>query len=223
MRRHLIVGASPSVGSVEIIACLAREADAVIAADAAGEWLLDNRIRPDIVVGDFDSARPRAAERLKARGVTTVTAPVEKDASDLDLCVDVARQRGADEVVFTACLGGRLDHTLANLGSLARCSDLRGRLVEPSLTIHALDGAHRPSVNLHLAPGTPVACVAVAPCEGVFLEGLRYPLFGARLDPLTSLGISNEAIAEKVTIHLRTGTLLVMTTSSASTSRSGGL
>ncbi len=223
MTRCLIVGASPALGSAEVVASLVPWADIVIAADAAGEWLLDNGIRPDVVVGDFDSARPGAVERLEAAHVPTTKAPIAKDASDLDLCVDHARRRGADEIVFTACLGGRLDHTLANLGALARCADLRARLVEPSLTIHALEGTHRPGVRLRVAPGTPVACVAVTPCDGVVLEGLRYPLSGARLEPLSSLGISNEAVADIVTIRVRTGTLLVMTTGPASVSTPGAL
>ncbi len=223
MTRHLIVGASPATGSAEVVASLSREADLVVAADAAGEWLLENGVRPDVVVGDFDSARPGATERLDAAGIPIVTAPVAKDASDLDLCVGHARRRGADEIVFTACLGGRLDHTLANLGAIARCADLRARLIEPRLTIHALDGVHRPSVRLQLTPATPVACVAVSPCDGVVLRGLRYPLTDAHLEPLASLGISNEAVDPEVMIGVRTGTLLVMVTGSVSASSSGAL
>ena len=43
----------------------------------------------------------------------------EKDETDLELALLAAVDMGADEIKVIAALGGRLDHTLANLSLLA--------------------------------------------------------------------------------------------------------
>ena len=74
------------------------------------------RVRPDIVLGDFDSLDPATLERLRSDGASILAFPADKDQTDLEIAFDVARERRATTVTLTAASTGRLDHTLGALG-----------------------------------------------------------------------------------------------------------
>lgn len=82
----------------------------VIAADKGLDYALEAGITPEIAVGDFDSA-----EMAVPSGVEVVKFPPEKDYSDANLAVEIALERGFDELRLLSALGGRLDHTIANI------------------------------------------------------------------------------------------------------------
>ena len=84
----------------------------VIAADKGLVHLEAQGIRPDLIVGDFDSLG-----RVPA-GDNILRHPVEKDDTDTMLAVKTALDRGMGTIVFYGCLGGRLDHTYANFQTL---------------------------------------------------------------------------------------------------------
>lgn len=85
--------------------------DCVIAVDRGYASLRRIGIMPDAAVGDFDSLGFVPACPTRAF-------PVEKDASDMELAMREALDRGADEVLLYGAFSARLDHTLANLQML---------------------------------------------------------------------------------------------------------
>ena len=70
-------------------------------ADAAG-------ILPDYLVGDFDTAEEGLVMRYENRCVTIRHKP-EKDATDTELAVDEALERGAEHIVLLGATGSRMD------------------------------------------------------------------------------------------------------------------
>jgi len=206
----LVVGACPVTGSAGLYRRLAGSADVVIAADAAGEWCVDAGRDPDVALGDFDSSQPGAADRLAAQGIRIIAFPAEKDASDLDLCVQEALRLGATAIDLTACTAGRLDHALAALGTLCSIPCGSGRIIEPAMRVHVLDASATHELRLSVIPGSIVSVMAVGPASGVSLSGLRYPLHEAPLDLLSSLALSNVALEPEITVTAATGTLLVI-------------
>lgn len=205
----LIVGAAPVEGAEDFYRCLLDGARRVIACDAAGEWMLALGRRPDLVVGDFDSAAPGAEDRLRGAGIPVDAYPAEKDSSDLDLAVRRAREMGAREVCFTAAFSGRLDHTLAALGTLQLAADMAPAIAEPGFRAWLLS-ASRPVIQFPAAEGDVISVLALEPSHGVTLSGMKYPLRGASVGVLSSLGISNVACGPAVAVSLLTGTLLVI-------------
>ncbi len=89
----------------------AQHFDCVIAVDRGYASLRRAGIAPDVAVGDFDSLG-------FAPDCPTRTFPVEKDASDMELAMREALERGADEVLLYGAFSARLDHTLANVQML---------------------------------------------------------------------------------------------------------
>jgi len=171
---------------------------------------MDRGITPDIAVGDFDSSAPGAQDRLRASGVQVQEFSAEKDESDLDLAVRAAREAGSDQVVFTACAAGRLDHTLAVLGTVGESADLDAELHEPELDVWTVADSMPSGRTLELPIGSTVSIFAVGDATGVTLDGFVYGLDDATLRALSSLGLSNRTQSSHVTVCVREGTLLVM-------------
>ena len=94
-------------------------ADRVVAVDGGTAWLAGIGRRPDLVIGDLDSADPTLIASLEAVGVA-----VERHQAPRMPRTRSWRWRvlatGADEIVIVGALAGsRLDHQLANLSLLA--------------------------------------------------------------------------------------------------------
>ena len=76
-------------------------ADLVIAADGGVQCAMDAGFTPDIYVGDSDSGGHALI------GMECIPLPAEKDLTDLQAAYETALNRGARDIVFTGCTGGR--------------------------------------------------------------------------------------------------------------------
>jgi thiamine pyrophosphokinase len=209
MRTSLVVGAAPSMDAEAFYRNLLTAYDRVVAADAAGEWCVSLGRVPDIVVGDFDSAAPGAADRLLALGSKTVRLACEKDLSDLDAAIDAAIASGSASIDITAAFTGRPDHTLSAFGSLARAGGLvPAGAREPGWHAVAVSPT-RPYLG-DLAAGTTFTVLAPAGAHAVRITGARFPLDDSDLDVLSSRGLSNVALGGRVCVEVGQGILFVI-------------
>ena len=181
-----------------------RKADLILCADTAYREAEKLGIVPDAVIGDFDHAC--AAE--SAHG-NVIRVPCEKDDTDTMLCIKYAIDAGADELVIAGGIGGRLDHTVANLQSLAYAE---------SHGIHAVltDGRNEARVlsgRIHIPKKADFYLSVFAfggACRGVSESGVRYPLRDAALSVDFPLGVSNEITDDYAEIEVKEGRLLVI-------------
>lgn len=173
----------------------------VIAVDGGLDVCRRLGVRPDLWVGDGDSVTDDAL--VWAHGVPRENHPRDKDASDLELAVVLARSAG-DEVVVVGGFGGRLDHLLINAAVLAAqpCrwvgSEARVWFVHPDVT--AID----------MEPGQVFSLLPWAGPATVTLDGARWNLRGEVLSPLSSRGLSNEAEGP-VVLTVTDGIVLLIT------------
>jgi thiamine pyrophosphokinase len=177
----------------------------VHAADALG-------LRADVVVGDFDSADPAVVDAHVERGATVERHPVAKDATDLELALDVALRHGVDRIVVVGGAGGRLDHYLANVALLASPRfagvGLEAFFADAHVTVArggegALDVRGTPGETLTLLP-------VGGDARGVVTKGLEYPLHAEDLPAGTTRGVSNVIVDVPASVALAAGTLLVI-------------
>ncbi|MBE1424604.1 thiamine pyrophosphokinase [Desulfomicrobium macestii] len=163
---------------------------------------------PHLAVGDMDSIPADLLARYRDTGVELHLHPPKKDATDLELALELALERGAKRISILGGTGGRLDHTLGNLFLLARClpGGIPACIMDQEQCIHltdqtlTLDGAV--GDTLSLLPATPEA-------RGVSLTGLEYPLHDATLTFGTSWGMSNVFVENRVTVTIGSGRLFV--------------
>jgi thiamine pyrophosphokinase len=179
----------------------AQMADIVVAADGGARFLLEQALRPDVVVGDFDSLPAAAVERLEAAGVELVRHPARKDRTDGEMAADEALRRGAGELVLAGALGA-LDHTLGHLAILRRLAarGVAARLAAPRLTVRVF--AAPDETRLDAPAGTRVSVVPLQGDALVSLEGFDYALDHGVLPRDACLGLGNAVVsAARILVH----------------------
>lgn len=195
-----IVGAGDSEG----ISITEQPDDLVIAADGGYTALLDTDVSPQLAVGDFDSLSYIPCD------VDVVRHPPEKDDTDTMIAISSGLERGYSNFVIYGGLGGRLDHSMANIQCLCFLSRTGNRAW--------LWGEGRAVTTV--TNGTisfPESCEGMfsvfsqgSDCTGVYEQGVKYELNDAKLTFDYPLGVSNEFIGEKAEISVKDGTLAVM-------------
>ena len=91
----------------------------VVAADAGLHHAIDLGLRVNAVVGDMDSVDHAILTGAELNGVEVVRSPRDKDLTDTELALRHAASRGATRITVVTGGGGRLDHQLGVIASLA--------------------------------------------------------------------------------------------------------
>ena len=152
--------------------------DLVIAVDGGFDYLEKIGLRADYVIGDFDSVS--ASSHLPS---DCIRHPKEKDDTDMMLAARLGLEKGYTNFEIYGGLGGRLDHTLANIQTLT-------------------------FLNRHNAVGTLIGDDYAL--KVVTIQGFHYEVEGATLTNSFPLGVSNEFTGRKGSISVSNGTLAVL-------------
>jgi thiamine pyrophosphokinase len=186
-----------------------RAADLLIAADGGALPLLRLGLLPQIVIGDLDSLDAASATTLAECGVELRRFRRDKDETDLELALLHAAERGADTIDILGALGGRWDHTLANVALLA-LPDLRGRRARLLADRQELFLV-RDSAAIAGAVGDTVSLLPLTgEVRGITTRGLLYQLEDATLSYERARGVSNVLLEPPGNVTLREGLLLVV-------------
>ena len=142
----------------------------IIAADSGYKNCKQLGAVPNLAVGDYDSLNfvPDDCEHI--------TYPCEKDDTDLMAAVREALRRGCGDITILGAMGGRFDHTFANVQVLAfiNSEGARGRILSCGEEI-MLAGAGEYSCLLYTSDAADAA-------RGLFAFGFRIHAAGARTD-----------------------------------------
>jgi thiamine pyrophosphokinase len=166
-----------------------------------------------VLVGDLDSIGREDLTRAQRSGTEILEYPNDKDATDLDLALQIAGTRWtaprSPEVLVIGGHGGRIDHLIANV--LAMASDRHAALAITAWLGTDVMHIVRTRTVLDGPSGSTVTLLALhGPAIGVTTSGLRFPLEDAVLLPGSSLGVSNVLEAETATVSVRDGVLAVI-------------
>lgn len=175
----------------------------IICADGGYDTALSLGVTPHLFVGDMDSVLS------PPHGVKQILSPAEKDDTDTMLAAKLALERGYRHITILAGLGGRLDHTIANLQTLLHCARNGARAVLAGKRNSAFVIKDE-SVTVSTREGFVSVFSLTERCEGVTLKGLRYPLCEALVTSSFPIGVSNEFCEPVAEISVRNGCLLVV-------------
>lgn len=177
--------------------------DTVIAADGGLAHLQRLQIKPNVILGDFDSLgyTPEGAEVF----------PVEKDDTDSMLAIKQGLEMGCDRFYLYGALdGARVDHTMANFQAMQFLAerDCRGYLIGCRQIVTAIrnDAITLPA---DFTGYLSVFCMG-ADAEGVSIHGAQYELENATLTSGFPLGVSNRFTGKPCTVSVAKGTLLLI-------------
>ena len=208
MSRCVILSACPVSPELKR---LLRPDDFIIACDAGYRNCAPLGCKPNIIVGDFDTAPCPVQE-----DDDIIVLPHVKDDTDTEYAAKLASEKGFTEVLLLGALGGkRMEHTMSNLctalgleqrGVRATLQDERSRItfVRPG------ESRTYPKEEFFYFSVFPMEGRA----EGVYERGSYYELTDAELSVGYPLGVSNEYAegSDSITISTRKGALVVVET-----------
>ncbi|PIE64102.1 MAG: thiamine diphosphokinase [Desulfobacterales bacterium] len=187
-----------------------KQADLVIAVDGGANQYNEFGIVPDIIVGDLDSISPENLAQLEQNRKTKIIRyPRRKNATDLELALDLALKKGASCLWIEGGLGGRWDMSLANimLAAAPRYRAVDIFLGDDTCIIRILHSGKK--YNLTLQKGQLVSLLPLCgDVSGITLKGFEYPLEDATITFGSSRGVSNVAADENNRVHFQKGILL---------------
>lgn len=160
-------------------------------------------VTPTLIIGDFDSdTRPQT-------DIETIVLPREKDDTDSFFAVREAVRRGYDSFVLLGVIGGRLDHTLANLsvlqylhslGKQALAADDRSEISIISGRAYIEDSF--PYFSLINLDGS---------AHGISISGAKFPLENGEFNWDYQYAVSNEVLpGQRACVTVREGSLLLI-------------
>lgn len=203
-----IILAGGSLAVTPALLALVAQAELVIAADSGLRHAQPLGLSPDLIVGDFDSVS--AADLARYPHLPRQYHPPEKDWLDLELALNEALKRGAQELIIIGGLGDRFDQSLAAVMLVARLKGQGGRVFMHSgqQQVYVLAGAER--LTLPLPSGQRFSLLSLAPESVVTLRQAKYPLNRHRLELGVGLGVSNEVVATPLEVVTETGLVAVI-------------
>ncbi|PJM76342.1 thiamine diphosphokinase [Bifidobacterium simiarum] len=168
----------------------------VVAADGGLDHVRALGVDADVVIGDFDSLDHDFDTYAHLHGITRL--PSEKDDTDMFAAVKLGWAHGARRFHIYGGLGGRVDHTLANIQTLARIAAHGGVgflhgdgqiltvLCDGTLSFRAWDAPARSMISVFAHGGV---------ARHVTIGGLKYGVRDAVLRDTKPIGVSNEFLA----------------------------
>lgn len=186
-----------------------RGSDAVIGVDRGALWLIQRGVIPDVAIGDFDSVASSEKKRIHDASRVYIEYPPHKDMTDLELAIEEAIRMSATEVHIFGALGRRFDHAMAATQLLVKLGshNIYGVIVDNFNKIHIV----RRQLTLSRTRGLRyVSVIPVRNSAVISLSGFAYDVSRRTFITGSTLGISNEIIAESASVSVHSGQVLVI-------------
>jgi len=203
MSRCVIIGGA-DIADYSCIKKYLKEDDCFIFCDSGLKHMDGLGIRPDLIIGDFDSWDDPHMD------VETVALPRVKDDTDTYYAAKEAKKRGFSEVLMIGTTGGRIDHTLGNIYILYDLDDA-------GIDAAAVDDYSEMSIisrkPAHISDRYPFFSVLnmTGTAEGIDIKNAKYELKDAVIRSGYQYGISNEVIkGREAEVSVRKGRLLLV-------------
>ncbi len=184
--------------------------DIIIAVDKGLERLDELKTQPHYIVGDFDSINNIVLDKYKDSGIQIKRLIPEKDFTDTESALDLAIKKQSHNITIIGAIGTRLDHTIANVHILKKVLErnIEAKIINERNEIKLIDK------TIEIEYDDRYKYISLIPLttqvKGVTLRGFKYEIENYTLQIGESLGVSNEQIAEKATIDLKDGILILI-------------
>lgn len=185
--------------------------DLVVCADGGANTALQMKIKPSIIVGDFDSLSQKNIEYFKQQGVPFLRFSKEKNETDAEIALRYIAKQKIRDVFIYGFLGKRSDHFLATL-------QLPLNQAFSSLTITFISDTQfflyiRKRKVITAPPDSLITLLPTSrSVSAITTTGLKYPLINESLIYGRSRGVSNVFTHKKAIITVGRGIVLAIVT-----------
>ena len=203
--RCVIISGSPDT-NVEEIKSLCTSDDFIVCADSGYSFAKKAGLTPNLIIGDFDSLKEELPQNTEVVKLNT-----HKDDTDTEHCVMECIRRGYKDFLLLGSIGGRTDHTFANIATLAFLSEYNynGIARNNGEEIRILkEGSYEMNNKKGLIFSVfPYGCESV----NVTYKGAEYMLNNMTLTYNVSRGISNVFVDDEAEITINRGRAILLT------------
>ncbi len=203
MKKCVIVGGA-DINNYEYINTLISKDDYIIYCDSGLKHMDKLGLKPSLIVGDFDShVNPHM-------DVETIVLPVVKDDTDTVYAAKEGVKRGFEDFVLIGVIGGRLDHSLANVSILLylRKEGVDGIIVD-DYSVMKIVGQKTEYIPDKYSYFSLVNITGKA--EGITIKNAKYEIQNAVITTDYQYGVSNEITPGKVAeVSVSDGELLLI-------------
>ena len=203
--RCVIISGSPDT-NVEEIKSLCTSDDFIVCADSGYSFAKKAGLTPNLIIGDFDSLKEELPQNTEVVKLNT-----HKDDTDTEHCVMECIRRGYKDFLLLGSIGGRTDHTFANIATLAFLSEYNynGIARNNGEEIRILkEGSYDMNNKKGLIFSVfPYGCESV----NVTYKGAEYMLNNKTLTYNVSRGISNVFVDDEAEITINRGRAILLT------------
>lgn len=206
-RAVIVTGGNPP--SKKLLLSKMAKGDFVIGVDKGCNCLYEYGIVPNLILGDFDSAKKEVIEELKKSGANILQFEPEKDYTDTDLGYVKAKELGYSNILLFGATGSRVDHALGNLGILLKSLNdgVRLEIIDDNNRMFLVDKDSRFSGEF----GQLISFHALSDTVKSFnITGAKYELKNYDMKLLEPRAICNEFIDSEIVITFDSGIILVI-------------
>lgn len=192
--------------------------DVKYAVDSGLHFFLRQKLVPDYIVGDFDSVEEGVLQEYQHLDtVSIIRLNPKKDDTDTEHALQMALDKGMDEIHLFGATGSRLDHVLGNLQllGLALRKNVECILIDPWNRTRLIN--KETTISREEQFGAFISLIPYTPkVTGLTLTGFLYPLKDYTMssfyieDAAAVSGVSNEIVAETARISLNDGILVLI-------------
>jgi thiamine pyrophosphokinase len=209
VKKRAVIFANGVINNLDDALSLLLPGDILIAADGGGRHCRQLGLRPDILIGDFDSLDQPELEAFQAAGAEIIRHPARKDYTDLELAIRHAQVIEVDEILVLGALGARWDQTMANLllPAAADFAETPIRLMDGVQEVLLVRGGDE--LEIRGQPGNTVSLIPLGnDARGITTHGLEYPLNNETLYFGATRGISNALLGQSASVKVEAGLLM---------------
>ncbi|HQO99396.1 MAG TPA: thiamine diphosphokinase [Caldisericia bacterium] len=174
----------------------------IIACDGGYNNCKKLNIKPDLILGDFDSLQEFEFNN-------SIKFPKEKDKSDFELAIDYGFEKGFKDFEIWGAIGKRLDHTLFNISLLLRIKKEDGNAIiyHPPYIVFIIDKEYNFGVrNSGFVSFYPLT----SEIKGLTIKGMKYELNEKDIYLGSTETLSNEFIGKESFVNFKEGIILVI-------------
>ena len=198
-----LIIANGSLPRRNIVRSLISSCEMIICADGGANHARRLRITPNIILGDLDSITSSTRKYFSRIPLMFID---DQYSTDLEKALTYCIERNIGSADVIGGFGDRIDHTSGGLGCFKRFGDkLHLRLFDA----HGFVSPVGKKLSLNTRKGQKLSLIPLERCTGVTTSHLKYNLDNDVLELGVQEGISNEATASPVRIHVKKGTLLL--------------
>jgi len=175
--------------------------DLICATDGAYQTLEKMNVSPDLITGDFDSAK-HPSKNTRREVIYTPN----QDFTDFDKMLYTLYKKNYFKIDVFGASGKEQDHFLGNLHTALKWKD------KLKITFYDNYGTYffaKKNTELKEVKGKTISLFPFPETKSITTAGLQYPLNNENLSLITRIGTRNKAIDDTIKINFTKGELVI--------------